>query len=188
MFHTTLVARLVLFATRVADSMRCDCWSKMSIFTTQCPLCRKVFKTFYSLKKHVRERHDGVDEESLIPAFQDQEGNVVQIPAAKESLNANAKTSYITWIGGIVERMNATFHPRLPGNFPQLHRQLFSICSSSMLLIGLLVCKNPDITNPFGNVTALSVHDQNPDKTKPRSVTNTFSRNLGTSLYRGFTV
>ena len=66
MFHTTLVARLVLFATRVADSMRCDCWSKMSIFTTQCPLCRKVFKTFYSLKKHVRERHDGVDEESLI--------------------------------------------------------------------------------------------------------------------------
>ena len=75
--------------------------------------------------------------------------NVVQIPAAKESLNANAKTGYITWLGGIVKRMNATFHPRLPGNFPQLHRQLFSICSSSMLLIGLLVCKNPDITNRF---------------------------------------
>ena len=100
----------------MADSMRC-CWSKMSTFSTQCPLCRKALKTYYSLKKHVFERHDSVDEEALIPAFQDQEGKAVQIPKARESLSASAKTGYITWLAGIVERMNATFHPRLPGKF-----------------------------------------------------------------------
>ena len=98
----------------------------MSTFSTQCSFCRKEFKTFYSLKKHIRERHDGVDEEVLIPAFQDWEGKPVEIPKARESLFANAKAGYIMWLAGIIESMNATFHPRLPGNF-------FSIYIGSLL-------------------------------------------------------
>ena len=63
-----------------------------------------------------------MDEEALIPAFQDQEGKAGQIPKARESLSANAKTGYIMWLAGIVERMNATFNPRLQRKFFQLHR------------------------------------------------------------------
>ena len=67
----------------------------------------------YSLKKHVRQRHEGIDEDSLIPCFKDQDGKELQ-PAHNSSLRTD-KAGYLTWLAGITERVNSTFHPRLPG-------------------------------------------------------------------------
>ena len=67
----------------------------------------------YSPKKHVRQRHEGIDEDSLIPCFKDQDGKELQ-PAHDSSLTTN-KAGYLTWLAGITEPVNRTFHPRLPG-------------------------------------------------------------------------
>lgn len=85
----------------------------MTSFTTDCPSCAKKFKTLYSLKKHVRQRHEDIDEDSLIPRFKDQDGKELQ-PAHASSLRTD-KAGYLTWLAGITERVNSTFHPRLPG-------------------------------------------------------------------------
>ena len=85
----------------------------MTSFTTDCPSCEKKFETLYSLKKHVRQRHEGIDEDSLIPCFKDQDGKELQ-PAHASSLRTD-KAGYLTWLAGITERVNSTFHPRLPG-------------------------------------------------------------------------
>ena len=98
------------------DSMRFQSLHvKMSTFSVTCPLCDKVFKT-YSLKKHVRERHDGTDEDSLVPVFKDDKGEIFQFTPEK-SLGACHQSGYQTWLAGLTERMNSTFHPRLPGEF-----------------------------------------------------------------------
>lgn len=68
----------------------------------------------YSLKKHVRERHEGTDEDSLIPCFKDDDGKAIQFPHASSVITD--KAGYLTWLAGITERINSTFHPRLPGN------------------------------------------------------------------------
>ena len=86
----------------------------MTSFTTDCPCCKQKFKTLYSLKKHVRERHEGTDEDSLIPCFKDDDGKAVQFPHASSVITD--KAGYLTWLAGITERINSTFHPRLPGN------------------------------------------------------------------------
>lgn len=107
----------------IPDSLRFPSLSKMSTFSVICPLCDKVFKTLYSLKKHVRQRHEGTDEDSLVPVFKDDKGEEFQFRPRK-SLDACHKRSYQTWLAGLTERMNSTFHPRLPGEFFTFYRQL----------------------------------------------------------------
>ena len=85
----------------------------MTSFTTDCPSCEKKFETLYSLKKHVRERHEDTDEDSLKPCFKDDESKAVQVPHASSVITD--KAGYLTWLAGITERINSTFHPRLPG-------------------------------------------------------------------------
>lgn len=89
--------------------------SDMSSYTTKCPGCKKVFKTFYSLKKHVRERHEDISEDTVIPEFFDQEGVLASLPIPREDLDQESKEGYRMWLDGIIERMSSTFHPRLPG-------------------------------------------------------------------------
>lgn len=104
---------------QVTDSSRGNSSSvkKMVSYSTLCPLCEKPFKTLYSLKKHVRERHHSIQEDSLIPCFKDEEGKVVAVPKPREAMNAVAKAGYLMWLAGLTERLNGTFHPRLPGRF-----------------------------------------------------------------------
>ena len=87
----------------------------MSSYTTKCPGCSKVFKTFYSLKRHVRERHEDISEDTLKPKFFDQEGLPASLPIPLEDLDQESKEGYRMWLDGIIERMSSTFHPRLPG-------------------------------------------------------------------------
>ena len=85
----------------------------MTSFTTDCPSCEKKFKTLYSLKKRVRERHEDTEEDSLKLCFKDDESKAVQVPHASSVITD--KAGYLTWLAGITERINSTFHPRLPG-------------------------------------------------------------------------
>ena len=91
--------------------------AKMPTFVTECPCCQKVFKTLFSLRKHVRERHEGIDEASLIPAFKDSDGKVTLLPKPREALEGESQAGYRMWLNGLIERINSTFHPRLPGKY-----------------------------------------------------------------------
>ena len=86
----------------------------MTSFKTDCLCCKKKIKTLYSLKNHVCIRHDRPDEDLLIPCFKDDDGKAVQFPHASSEITN--KAGYLTWLAGITERINSTFHPRLPGN------------------------------------------------------------------------
>ena len=85
----------------------------MSVYTVDCLSCKKVFKTLYSLSKHMRERHE--IENELLPAFKDQEGKMASVPKPRDRLPQHMLQGYKIWIAGLVERINSTFHPRLPG-------------------------------------------------------------------------
>ena len=87
----------------------------MSVYTLDCSACKKVFKTLYSLNKHVRERHE--IENELLSMFKDQEGKMVSVPKPRDQLPSQMLKDYKIWIGGLVERINSTFHPRLPGKY-----------------------------------------------------------------------
>jgi len=62
----------------------------------------------------MRERHRG-EEYPLNPAFKDGDGNVMTLPKPRGNLDPEYQEGYRQWIGGLVERINSTFHPRLPG-------------------------------------------------------------------------
>ena len=76
-------------------------------------LRKKKFKTLCSLKKHVRERHEDTDEDSLNSCFKADDSKAVQVPRAGSVITD--KPGYLTWLAGITERIKSTFHPRLPG-------------------------------------------------------------------------
>ena len=86
----------------------------MTSFTTDCPSCeKKRLRHCIRLKKHVRERHEATDEDSLKPCFKYDESKTVQVPHASSVITY--KAGNLTWLAGIIERINSTFHPRLPG-------------------------------------------------------------------------
>lgn len=77
-------------------------------------MCKREFKTYYSLKKHISQRHPGL--EDITPVFEDAEGNAVPVPEKKELYGAEHK-GYIIWLAGLTERVISILHPRLPGLF-----------------------------------------------------------------------
>ena len=87
----------------------------MSTFTVECSSCERKFKTLYSLNNHRRDRHEAVIGDFVVPVFKDNEGTEVFLPKPVE-LSKDDHTAYIMWLAGLVERMNSTCHPRLPGN------------------------------------------------------------------------
>lgn len=93
----------------------------MSSYTTKCPSCEKRFKTLYSLAKHVRERHDDIDENFLEPRFFNEEGKESVLPKPPETLDRERVKGYQIWLNGMTERLNSTFHPRLPGKYTVLY-------------------------------------------------------------------
>lgn len=86
----------------------------MSI-TAECSSCKKKFITLYSIKKHTTLRHEEMDSDAIIPVFKDSKGNVVELPQARNSLDRESQAGYKMWLSGLIERLNSTFHPRLPG-------------------------------------------------------------------------
>lgn len=88
----------------------------MSTFDVDCSICGRRFKSFYSLKKHVREKHQWVNETALVPVFKDSEGVITSLPKPRK-LDEGSGTleGYKLWVNGLIERINSTFHPRLPG-------------------------------------------------------------------------
>lgn len=62
----------------------------------------------------MRERQQG-EEYPLNPAFKDGGGNVMTLPRPQGNLDPKYQEGYRLWIGGLVERINSTFHPHLPG-------------------------------------------------------------------------
>lgn len=89
----------------------------MSVYTVECSSCKKVFKTLYSLSKHARERHELDESDELAPLFKDQGGKLPNVPKPRDQLTQEMLHGYKMWIAGLVERMNSTFHPRLPGKY-----------------------------------------------------------------------
>ena len=88
----------------------------MSTFTTECPICKKCFKTVYSVKKHFGEKHKG-EEGTLTPRFKDCKGDITPLPKARSVLDPGSVEGYKMWLARLIERLNTTFHPRLPGKF-----------------------------------------------------------------------
>ncbi|KAJ7373273.1 hypothetical protein OS493_012862 [Desmophyllum pertusum] len=86
----------------------------MSLMTAECFSCKKTFKTLYSLKKHVTQRHKDIDEDSIIPVFKDSTGKDVELPQACNSLDRESHAGFKMWLFGLIERLNSTFLPRLP--------------------------------------------------------------------------
>lgn len=80
------------------------------------------FQILYSLTKHVRECQQG-EEYSMNPAFKDGNGNVTTLPRPRGNLDPKYQEGYRLGIGGLVERMKCTFHPRLPGKLQLLRVQ-----------------------------------------------------------------
>ena len=87
----------------------------MSTFTVGCSSCERKFKTLYSLNNHRRDRHEAVIGDFVLTVFKDHKGTEVSLPKPVE-LSKDDHAAYIMWLAGLVERMNSTFHPRLPGN------------------------------------------------------------------------
>ena len=61
----------------------------------------------------MRERHE--IENELSPAFKDQDGKMASVPKPRDRVPQQMLQGYKIWIAGLVERINSTFHPRLPG-------------------------------------------------------------------------
>lgn len=59
-------------------------------------------------------RHQDECGENISPVFLDCKGFEVTLPTLK-LLEEHALGDYSVWLGGIVERINAAFHPRFPG-------------------------------------------------------------------------
>lgn len=85
---------------------------KMSTFMVDCPLCKRFFKSYYSANKHVREKHG---ETLIIPVFKDDKGETTVLPKKRNVLDSVSLQGYQLWLDGLIERLNSTFHPRLPG-------------------------------------------------------------------------
>lgn len=97
---------------------------KMSTMLTDCLSCKKAFKSLYSLKKHRRDRHD--DDSPVIPVFKDASGNIVLVPQPRQQLDPIDQAGYKLWVAGLVERINATLHPRLPGKLKKYVRYRYT--------------------------------------------------------------
>ena len=41
----------------------------------------------------------------------------IQLPEPREAMDVVTKAGYLTWLAGLIERLNRTFHPRLPGTY-----------------------------------------------------------------------
>lgn len=76
-------------------------------FTTGCSFCFKQFKSLYTLRKHLILKHPDTDWESITAQFK-------KIIGKDLSENAGHFHHYKLWLAGLVERINSTFHPRLP--------------------------------------------------------------------------
>lgn len=88
----------------------------MSTFDVDCSICGQRFKSFYSLKKHVREKHQWVNETALVPVFKDSEGVITSLPKPQKlDEGSGMLEGYKLWVNGLIERINSMFHPRLPG-------------------------------------------------------------------------
>ena len=87
----------------------------MSTFTVECSSCERKFKTLYSVNNYRRDRHEAAIGDFVVPVFKDNKGTEVFLPKPVE-LSKDDHAAYIMWLAGLVERMNYTFHPRLPGN------------------------------------------------------------------------
>lgn len=93
---------------------------KMSTMLTDCLSCKKSFRSLYSLKKHRRDRHK--DNSPVVPVFKDTSGNIVLLPQPRQQLDSIDLAGYKLWVAGLVERINATLHPRLPGKLKNYAR------------------------------------------------------------------
>lgn len=84
--------------------------------SAECSSCERKFKTLYSLNNHKRDRHEApIGDFVVVPVFKDDKGIQVSLPKPVE-LRKDDHAAYIMWLAGLVERINSTFHPRLPGN------------------------------------------------------------------------
>ena len=79
-------------------------------------MCKKCFKTLYSVKKHIGEKHQG-EEGTITPRFKDCKGFITPLPKPRSVLDPGSVEGYKMWLAGLIERLNSTFHPRLPGKF-----------------------------------------------------------------------
>ena len=53
--------------------------------------------------------------------FKDNSGNTVLLPQPRQELNPIDLAGYKLWVPGLVERINATLHPRLPGKLKNIY-------------------------------------------------------------------
>lgn len=74
-------------------------------------LRKKRLRHCIRLKKHVRESHEDTDEDSLKPCFKYDDSKTVQVPHASSVITH--KAGNLTWLAGVTERINSTFHHRL---------------------------------------------------------------------------
>ena len=63
----------------------------------------------------MRERHEGMEETALVPVFKDKKGDATTLPKPREALGPLSLEGYKMCLSGIIETLNATFYPRLPG-------------------------------------------------------------------------
>ena len=90
----------------------------MATMLTECSSCKKTFKSLYTLEKHRRDRHQ--NDSSVTPIFKDASGSIVLVPEQRGQLDQNDQAGYKLWVAGLVERINATLHPRLPGKLKNI--------------------------------------------------------------------
>ena len=57
---------------------------------------------------------------TVVAVFKDSTGRPVDLPLVKESLNPERRAGYKIWLSGLVEWMNSTLHPRLPGKIDSI--------------------------------------------------------------------
>ena len=99
----------------------------MMSITTECSLCRKAFKTLYSLEKHTTQHHASA-QDTVVAVFKDSTGRPVDLPLVKELLNPERRAGYKTWLSGLVEWMNSTLRPRLPGKIDSIITSIKWLC------------------------------------------------------------
>ena len=67
-------------------------------------LLQREFTTLYSLKKDATKHHDDVDDDGIVPVFKDSTGNKVEMPQARNTLDAESQQAYM--LSGLIERLN----------------------------------------------------------------------------------
>lgn len=124
--------------TRLA---RCFSYSNigrvMVALNIECPKCAKCFKSGTSLRMHVIARHEYVNPDDLRPVFYDENARPVPLPKA---LEPPMMPDYQMWLACIVERINHTLHPKLPGETRTVEviiHQSFHVGSISLALISV---------------------------------------------------